>query len=276
MISAQLLGYPSVGLAGIAQRHCGVNLPKDEQRSDWSRRPLTSKQLSYAAADVLYLVNLAEILGKELRKAKRMSWAEEEFEALTAREWPEREFDDLGYLRIKGARKLDPKSLSVLQQLYLMRDARARTMDRPPFKVIGNRTLFELAEKRPIKLADLANIKGITDLLVRRIGREIIEAIKIGRSKEHGPIPKLSSGKRRMDRSTERRLAALKVWRGKRASELSMDPGVLCPNSALEAIAFANPASPKDLEGLPELKRWFVREFSKEATATSASATAAD
>jgi ribonuclease D len=71
MISAQLLGYPSVGLAGIAERHFDVKLPKDEQRSDWSTRPLTSRQLSYAAADVLYLVQLAETLAKELRRLKR-------------------------------------------------------------------------------------------------------------------------------------------------------------------------------------------------------------
>jgi ribonuclease D len=272
MISAQLLGYPAVGLAGIAERHCDVKLPKDEQRSDWSRRPLTAKQMSYAAADVLYLISLAEILTKELRKAKRLEWAKEEFDALTLRQWPDREFDELGYLRIKGARKLDPKSLSVLRELFLMRDARARSMDRPPFKVIGNRTLLELAEKRPTKTADLSKIKGITDLLVRRIGREIVEAVKQGRSKEHGPIPKLAtSGRRRMDRSGDRRLAALKVWRTKRAAELSMDPGVLCPNSALEAIAWTDPTEGDDLAGLPELKGWFVREFGAEVAAASAS-----
>jgi ribonuclease D len=55
MISAQLLGYPAVGLAALAKRHFGVSLPKDEQRSDWSSRPLRENQLIYAAADVTYL-----------------------------------------------------------------------------------------------------------------------------------------------------------------------------------------------------------------------------
>ena len=64
MISGQLLGYSSVGLAGIAERHFGVKLPKDEQRSDWSRRPLTPKQLNYAASDVLYLISVVEKLKK--------------------------------------------------------------------------------------------------------------------------------------------------------------------------------------------------------------------
>jgi ribonuclease D len=269
MVSAQLLGYPSVGLAGIAERHCGVNLPKEEQRSDWSQRPLSQRQLSYAAADVLYLMPLAEKLGKELREAKRRRWAQEEFETLCAREWPEREFDELGYLRIKGARRLDSKGLSILRELYLLRDARAREVDRPPFKVLGNRTLLEIAERKPRKLAELAEIKGITDLLMRRMGRDIMAAVRSSRKEEHGPIPKLANGRRRMDRQAERRMAGLKAWRAQRAQDLAMDPGVLCPNSALEAIAWRAPQTAKDLGDLPELKGWFQREFGAEVTQVS-------
>jgi ribonuclease D len=273
MISAQLLGYPSVGLAGLAERHFGVDLPKEEQRSDWSKRPLSAKQLSYAASDVLYLLPLAEKLKKELRKAKRFAWAEEEFEILAGREWPEREFDELGYLRIKGARRLEPKSLAILRELYLMRDQRAREVDRPPFKVISNRTLLEIAEQKPGKLADLGRIKGITELLLRRMGRGVMAAVRTGRKQEHGPIPKLqANGRRRMDRHAERRLAALKKWRASRASELSMDPGVLCPNSALEAIAWREPESVEDLRDLPELKAWFLREFGTEVAEVSGNA----
>ncbi|HSH74905.1 MAG TPA: ribonuclease D [Longimicrobiales bacterium] len=271
MISAQLLGYPSVGLASLAERHFGVKLPKDEQRSDWSARPLRQRQLTYAAADVLYLIDLADILRKELRQAKRMRWAREEFEALTRRQWPDREFDALGYLRIKGARRLDPKGLSILRELYLMRDARARELDRPPFKVLGNRTLFEIAERKPRKLAELSEIKGITDLLMRRLGRDVMAAVRNGRKQDHGPIPKLAStGRRRMDRQTERRLAALKRWRTERAKQLEMDPGVLCPNSALEAIAFSTPTRARDLEDVPEVKGWFVRQFGAEVVAVAA------
>ncbi len=274
MVSAQLLGYPSVGLASIAERHFGVNLPKDEQRSDWSQRPLRPKQLSYAAADVLYLIGLTEKLEKELRSAKRMRWAQEEFETLCGREWPDRGFDKLGYLRMKGARKLDPRGLSVLRELYLVRDARAREIDRPPFKVLGNRTLLEISERKPTKLAELGEIKGITDLLLRRMGREVMAAVRAGRKTEHGPIPKLGGSRRRMDRHAERRVTALKEWRTRRAEELALDPGVLCPNSNLEAIAWLAPQTAKDLKELPELKGWFRREFGSEVTQVSKAADA--
>jgi ribonuclease D len=269
MVSAQLLGYPSVGLASICERHFGVRMPKDEQRSDWSQRPLSKQQLSYAAADVLYLIPLAEKLERELQERRRLAWAEEEFGTLCGRRWPDREFDALGYLRIKGARRLDPEGLSVLRELYLARDRRAREIDRPPFKVLGNRTLLDIAERRPRKQAELAEIKGITDLLMRRMGRDIMTAVREGRKQEHGPIPRLSNGRRRMDRQAERRLAELKAWRKRRAEELEMDPGVLCPNSALEAIAWRGPETPADLEGLPEIKGWFLAQFGPEVTRAS-------
>lgn len=272
MISAQLLGYPSIGLAAIAERHHGVSLPKDEQRSDWSTRPLTPSQLSYAAADVAYLLPLAQTLAAELAEAGRRSWADEEFEALTRREWPGRQFDELGYLKIKGARAMEKTSLAVLRELFLLRDARAREIDRPPFKVLGNRALLEIAERQPATLEELGEIKGITDLILRRLGRDVLAAVSRGKKRGHGPLPRLEGGsRRRMDRPTERRLAALKRWRSRRAKELALDPGVLCPNTALEAVAAKSPSTAEELTGIPELKSWFVREFGSELVAELAS-----
>ena len=155
-----------------------------------------------------------------------------------------------------------------MKELFLMRDARAREIDRPPFKVLGNRTLLEIAAAKPTRARQLKGIKGITDLLVRRMGDEILAAVDKGRGVEHPPMPKSTgNGRRRMDRKTERRVNELKKWRAKRSKELTLDPGVLCPNAALEAIAWRCPATGKDLEGLPELKGWFVREFGDEVAA---------
>jgi ribonuclease D len=265
MISAQLLGYPSVGLAALTQRHFDVSLPKDEQRSDWSVRPLRESQLSYAAADVAYLIPLAERLEGELRRESRLRWAEEDVASLMVREWPPRGFDKHGYLRIKGAKSLDAVGLSVLRELYRTRDARAREVDRPPFKVLGNRTLIEVSQKRPTSVGALSQIKGVTDLILRRLGREVLAAVERGSRAPHGPIPKrAAANRRRLDRRTERRMSRLKRWRSARAKELALDPGVLCPNAVLETVAWSRPRSLEDLAELPELKAWFVREFGKE------------
>ena len=202
-----------------------------------------------------YLIPLAERLERELKKAKRIAGPRRSSRRSTRREWPEREFDELGYLRIKGARSLDPKALSVLRALYLVRDRRAREIDRPPFKVLGNRTLLEIAERRPAKSAELAEIKGVTELILRRFGREMLAAVGARRARRRtGRFRRLAAAtaRRRMDRQRRAASRALKRWRSRARAELALDPGVLCPNSALEAIALARTRrAPRTSRGSP-------------------------
>ena len=271
MTSAQLLGYPAVGLAALVERHFGVQLSKDQQRTDWSRRPLRKAQVEYAASDVRYLVELTAILEKELRAKKRLEWAQEEFRSLEEKEWPEREFDAAGYMRIKGSKKLSPRGLAVLREVFLMRDARARELDRPPFKVLGNGTLLELAQKPPRSKRALSGRKGVTDLVVRRLGQEVLDAVARGLEGPEQETPeKKPSGapRRRLDRRAEARLDRLKRWRARRAKELGMDPGVFCPNVTLEEVAWANPATADDLLELGPVKGWWARSFGEEVIET--------
>ena len=116
----------------------------------------------------------------------------------------------------------------------------------------------------------------MTELILRRFGRDVLRAVERGARKRHGPIPKTANGRRRMDRRTERRVGALKRWRAKRAKELGLDPGVLCPNSSLEAIAFRNPQSGEELGEVGELKGWFTRHFAGEVTEALATAEASE
>ena len=95
----------------------------------------------------------------------------------------------------------------------------------------------------------------------------MMTAVREGKKTEHGPIPKLpSSGRKRFDRQGEQRLTALKGWRAEKATALNIDPGVLCPNAALEAIAWQDPKSKADLQEIVELKGWFIRDFGAEVT----------
>ena len=188
MVSAQLLGYPAVGLGALVERHLDIRLSKDQQRTDWSRRPLRPAQIEYAAADVLYLIEVSQRVERELVAKRRREWAQEEFEQLEKRVWPERDFAEQGYLKIKGARQLSPQTLAVLRELFLMRDRRARAIDRPPFKVLGNGTLMELATNPPRSRRTLAQCKGITELVLRRMGQDILNATAAGlEGPEHPP-----------------------------------------------------------------------------------------
>jgi ribonuclease D len=268
MISAQMLGYPAVGLGALVERHFGVKLSKDQQRTDWSRRKLRPAQLDYAASDVIYLVELAETLERELEAKGRLVWAKAEFAALEQRLWPEREFDQQGYLRIKGARKLPARGIAVLRELFLWRDKRAREVDRPPFKVMGNGTLLDLAQNPPTSRRALGTRKGISELVLRRFGQELIDAIERGtEGPEHPPLERkqpTGNGRRRLDRRGESRLEDLKLWRAKRAGELGLDPGVFCPNASLEEIAAVAPRAPEDLGGLTAVKPWWIEQFGPE------------
>ena len=199
-----------------------------------------------------------------------MRWAEEEFETLTRREWPDRQFDELGYLRIKGARRLDPEQLSILRELYLMRDARAREMDRPPFKVLGNRALLEIAERKPRKAADLIEIKGITDLLVRRHRTGGDRRRQGGLPRAPRPDPKTGRQRPPSDgpagRAPPRRAQAVAIEAGYGARAR---PRRAVPELRARSDRLARPESADDLGSLPELKGWFVREFGEEVTSVS-------
>ena len=267
MISAQLLGYPAVGYGALVERHFDVRLSKDQQRTDWSRRPLRDVQIDYAAADVRYLAELSQILERELVALGRLAWAQAEFAALEQRVWPEREFDQMGYLRIKGARKLSPRSLAVLRELFLLRDKRARESDRPPFKVMGNGTLLELAQSPPLSRRALAKRRGLTDLVLRRLGQELIDAVERGLDgPEHPPLERKAggNGRRRLDRRGEARLEELKRWRAHKSRELGLDPGVFCPNAALEEVAGAQPRTLDELRALGPVKPWWAEHFGGE------------
>lgn len=267
MISAQLLGYNAVGYGALVERHFDVHLSKDQQRTDWSRRPLKEVQIEYAAADVRYLAELSQILERELAALGRLTWAQKEFLALEQRVWPEREFDQQGYLRIKGARKLTPRGLAVLRELFLLRDKRAREGDRPPFKVMGNGTLLDLAQNPPLSRRALGKRRGITDLVLRRLGQELVDAVQRGlEGPEHPPLERKAAqnGRRRLDRRGEARLEELKRWRAQRARELDLDPGVFCPNASLEEVAATQPRSIDELRALGNVKAWWTENFGAE------------
>ena len=114
--------------------------------------------------------------------------------------------------------------------------------------------------------------RGVTDLILRRFGREVLAAVERGEKKNHGPIPRgAASGgappRRRMDRGTERRLILLKRWRTERARETGLDPGVLCPNAVLEAIAWRNPQTPGEIREVGGVKGWFAEAFAEDVMA---------
>src|SRR5260221_8316137 len=161
MIAARFLGLPEIGLQAVAKAELGVAISKDSQKDDWSRRPLTPTQEAYALADVQSLLALRDRLEAKLREAGRLEWVLEEGDAVAALEPARRRKDADAWQRVKGARRLKPRALAALRELYLWREARAEAKDIPPFKIIGNETLLALSEKPPRNLAELAQVRAV-------------------------------------------------------------------------------------------------------------------
>ncbi|MEO8294009.1 MAG: ribonuclease D [Gemmatimonadota bacterium] len=254
-LAAQLLNEPGVGLAALLEKYFGITLDKKYQRADWSRRPLIPEMLSYAAMDTKYLPQLRDILRDKLAVMGRLSWAEEEFALLTDIRWSPG--SDEGFWKLKGSKLLRGQAVAVLRELYQWRDQVAKHLDRAPFRVLNNETLFDLARLQPRDLMALSTVRGLSPETVHRRGPELIEAINRGMAVPENQIPKPERGTRtRPDPAMVERLDRLKIARNTAALRLDLAPGVLCPNGTLEAVARAQPGTLADLEKIPELRRW--------------------
>jgi len=257
MIAAQLLGRASIGLAGLLEAHFNVRLDKGCQRDNWSRRPLTEDQKSYAAEDVRHLIRLADTLRADLEARGRLDWAREEFEVVARRAWEPRAFDPEAFWSLKGARDLLPRQASVLRELFVMRDEQARQGDVPPFRILSDEALVALARRSPQEGTDLQGIKGVTPLVRRRIGAEVIAATRRGLERPESDLPAPPRGRgRRKSAATQARIERLREWRRARAADLGLDPGVLFPQATLEALAATGLAGLEDPEALPGLRAW--------------------
>ena len=256
-IAAQLLGEPGVGLAALVAKHVGVTLDKKYQRADWSRRPLPPEMLEYAATDTSYLLELRERLRAELEARGRLTWAEEEFRHLESVRWTPAETNGGAYLRMKGARALNRRSLAVLRELLPWREGIASELDRASFRVVSNEALLALSAAAPRSEAELGAVKGLSTRLVAERGRSLLQVIERGLAVPEKDLPRFPRSERRAaDPAFDRAVERLKRTRNEAAERLGLDPGVLCPKGTLEAIARARPKNADALRGVAEVRQW--------------------
>ncbi len=178
MAAARRLGREALGLAGLVERQFGVALAKDFQRSDWGRRPLTPEQVSYAALDTHYLLAIHDELAAELAQRDLRSAADEEFARIAAVEPRAKVFDPEGWRKLRGARELDEDGRAALRKLWNAREERSSALDRPPFKVMPEPAMMEVARSRPTSEEELLRVRGITPVVLRRMGTALLEALR--------------------------------------------------------------------------------------------------
>lgn len=176
MTAARRLGFSGLSLSALVEHHFEVKLAKGFQRSDWGRRPLSAEQVSYAALDTHFLLRLYDALASDLEKRGLSEAAREEFARIAAVEPRPKQFDPEGWRRIKGVRELGPPGRSVMRALWIAREEQASELDRPPFKVVAEQTMVEIARRLPRSEEELLRIPGVTGHVVRRIGAAAITA----------------------------------------------------------------------------------------------------
>jgi ribonuclease D len=258
-VAARFLGATALGLEGLLTQHLGVTAAKSRQKDDWSRRPLTAEQEAYALDDVLHLIPLRERLLEALRAIGRAEWVEEECAALAALEVPEKPVDPDAYMKLKGARDLDPRGLAVLRELYGAREVLALRLDRPPFMIVGNESLVALAKRLPADADAILSVPGCTPPVVRRAGPAILDAVARGLALPEAELPVYRSVPRpHVPAAVRRRADALRAWRARASKDIGLEPGVLFPQRLIDRLAAAPPADLAALGQIEGVHGWRV------------------
>ncbi|HKI93867.1 MAG TPA: ribonuclease D [Gemmatimonadales bacterium] len=256
-IAAQLAGETAFGLGALLAKYFDLRLSKKLQRADWSQRPLTPEMIAYAANDTAHLPELRDVLADALRKLGRLAWAEEEFERLEGVHWSPGAAGEDAYLKLKGAKALAPRSLAVLRALFAWRDRLAAELDRAPFRIMGNDALMAIAKAVPTSPTELAEVRDLPSALARRHGPQVLAAVGEALALPRSEWPVIERTRRpKPDPEADARYQRLRTLRAERAQAVRLDPGLVCPNGTLHAIARTAPRAAAELDQIGELRRW--------------------
>jgi len=263
-LASRFLGIRESGLDAVLQDRFGICLDKKYQRKDWSKRPLPEAMMEYAARDVHYLLPLAAMLEKELRRKGRLSWVLEECDWLRRVRPPEQNNTPL-FLSFKGAGRLQPRHLAALESLLQLRRRLAKSKDRPLFKVFSNKSLLKLATVMPLEARALEQADALSPKQIKLHGGALLDAIRQAQEVPKKKLPVYPRHKApRMPARVPERMAALKVWRDRKAQELDLDPGLMLSKALMQAVALRHPRTLADLADIPDLRQWRRKTFGRE------------
>ena len=174
----QLLGEGNcMGFALMVKTLLGIEIDKSESRTNWLQRPLTTKQLDYAAADTFHLLPCFELIIDRINKADLFEIVLNESE-LIANKRAFQTPDELLYKDIKNAWQLKPHELAVLKELAIWRRNKAIRKNLALNFVLKEHNMTEIAKRGPSSLNSLRQIPGVESIEVNRSGVEILKCIE--------------------------------------------------------------------------------------------------
>jgi ribonuclease D len=187
--------YPA-SLGTLVQRLVNKTLPKGETRTNWSRRPLTPDQITYALQDVTDLMEMYQKLLAMAQKLDRQDWLCEETEVFQQKVIDAETREN--WRRVSGSSGLNPRQLEAVRQLWLWRENRARDMDRLPRRVLRDDLIVELARRG---LTDEHKIKSIRGMERRGFSDhygDIAAAVQTALDTADADLPRRPRGSRRV------------------------------------------------------------------------------
>jgi ribonuclease D len=190
-VAAMVLGYgDSISYDQLVHRITGDTLDKSHRFTDWTRRPLTPAQLTYAVSDVTHLRDVYAKLSADLESRGRTEWMREEMKILsspdTYRMEPEHAWE-----RLK-TRVRKPRELAVLMEVAAWRELEAQTRDVPRGRVLKDEVIGDIAVQAPTTMERLAGLRSLPKGFERsRWGEAIIAAVARGLERDLKSVPRL-------------------------------------------------------------------------------------
>jgi ribonuclease D len=241
-------------LDGLLKESFGIQVNKKYQKADWGKRPLSAEQINYARLDTHYLLPLKEMLEAELEQKGLLQLAREDFERASDVEIPIAK--PVLWKRMANNHSFSSRELTILKELYEVRERIADELNRPPFKVMGDRQLFDIARLTPQHLDELYGL-GLSSRQVERWGKAILQAVEKGQA---APLAKPQQPER-PDEAFLSRLDSLKMWRKNTARQMGVESDVVLPRQLMELIADRAPRSMTELSDLLSGSPWRMSRF---------------
>lgn len=257
-IAAMVCGYgESIGYLNLVKSVTGKQLDKSSQFTDWSRRPLSDKQIDYALADVTHLVDVYKNLDRELEKRGRTSWVFQEEETLADPATYENKPEDM-WTRIK-VRSPKPKMLALLKALAAWREQRAQDKNIPKFWVMRDETLADMAAqapKTPEALGKIRNMpKGIANGNMGKVLTDIIKDVEAQKASSY-PVPEQT---KRLSPKQSACVDILKMLLKINAAQADVAPKLIASKEDLESLAI------EEKPDIPAMKGWRYEIFGEDA-----------
>jgi ribonuclease D len=233
-LAAGFLGYTSPSLAVLLERELKVRTGKADRLTDWMRRPLTERQLSYAADDVAHLLELHRRLWDQLERRQRTAWVREACDELCREPRGGRPPEE-AWRRIKEVRHLRGSRLAVAQAVAAWRERRAAEADITPRFVLSDLGVVSIASSAPSTVEELRQLRGVDGRALKGgSGEELLRAVQQARGAS--PAPRDDTAPVELEAELRPVVPLISAWVSQRARELDLETSLLATRSDLEQL----------------------------------------